>query len=60
MIKKPGLKNETQVVSMDYDYDYHEAGILHSAYEKILMDAIAGDTGGFVEVGRHLVGPHRR
>jgi glucose-6-phosphate 1-dehydrogenase len=40
--KKPGLKNETQNLTMDYCYlDEHSQ--LHGAYEKILIDAINGD-----------------
>lgn len=41
--KKPGLANETQDIVMDYCYARSNDDITHDAYEKLLMDAIAGD-----------------
>lgn len=41
--KKPGLSNETQEIVMDYSYDRANNSIKHDAYEKLLLDAMAGD-----------------
>ena len=41
--KKPGLQNETQDIVMDYCYARSKDEIRHGAYEKLLLDAMAGD-----------------
>jgi len=41
--KKPGLENERQNIVMDYCYGRAEDKIKHSAYEKLLIDAMRGD-----------------
>ncbi len=41
--KKPGLENERQNIVMDYCYVRADDKIKHSAYEKLLVDAMRGD-----------------
>lgn len=42
--KKPGLKDKTEQVVMDYCYETEEMSrVKHDAYEKLLVDAMQGD-----------------
>lgn len=43
--KKPGLKSETEQIVMDYCYETPDTNrIRHDAYEKLLIDAMRGDS----------------
>jgi glucose-6-phosphate 1-dehydrogenase len=43
-VKTPGMEIRTSSVAMDFRYDEAFGAATHSAYETLLLDAVAGDT----------------